>query len=391
MHQDRDISNLLKLLDAESDQVRNQVQQALMAFGDTLDQYIERHRPSLSPEQQYALSQLRESRQIATAQTQWMSWLSAGSPAEQIEAATTHLANIYQSEHEYPPLGDLLDDLAEEFTLSSKQSHALDLNRFLFTEGRLKGAVEDYYHPRNSHLPSVILKGEGLPISLVLVYIMVSRRLGFDVRGFNLPGHFLAAVPYGGEYKVIDCFDRGNILDKESLRQQLTHSHINLEGLLKCPPQPTDIIRRVLLNMLNAYRTVADQNQFEVYRSLLKQLNEHVRDLEEAALPPDNVPNFKPGDLIRHVRYGYRGIVVEVNQTCRATEEWYRASVVRPSRKQPWYHILVDCSDTTTYAAQSSIMPNDEGSEIQHPLIHMYFDRLKGGTYQRNDVPWNPS
>lgn len=388
MKEDKNIANLLQLLDVHSAEVREQVIDTLIEYGPTLDNYIDRHHPVLNPEQQFYFSQVAEKRHSKMATQGWMQWLSAGHPVKQLEAAMHHLAQLH-TENPFPPLSDLLDDLAEEFTMSKRDQQVLELSKFLFADGRLRGSVGNYYHPRNSHLPSVILKGEGLPISLALVFMMVAYRLNYQVRGFNLPGHFLAVAEYGNDVAIIDCFDRGTILDQRVLHQQLESSHISVNGLLKMPPQPTDIIRRVLLNILNAYRSIADQSHFDVYQLLLHQLNEHTRKLEEAALAPDNVPNFKPGDLIRHVRYGYRGVVVEVHQECKASEEWYQASVVRPSRKQPWYHILVDCSDTTTYAAQSSLMPDDVGAEIQHPLIHVYFDAFRRGIYKRNDMPWN--
>lgn len=389
MKQERDISNLLKLLDVESSQVRQQVIDTLLEYGPALDQYIDRHQPDLSPEVQFQLSQLTEQRLSQSACKDWMTWLNATHPTDQLEKAMTHLASIDPQAKDLPPLGDLLDDLAEAFSVSKMGNSALDLNRFLFEDGRLCGAVGNYYHPQNSHLPTVILKGRGLPISLVLIYMMVAHRLKMHVRGFNLPGHFLAVAREQDTDHIIDCFDRGTILDLEDLRQQLASSHLSVTGLLKQAPRPTDIVRRVLLNILNAYRSVSDQTHFDLYRDLLHRLNDHSRELEEAALSPDNIPNYQPGDLIRHVRYGYRGVVVEVHDQCRASEDWYRSSVVRPSRKQPWYHILVDCSDTTTYAAQSSLTLDDMGSAIQHPLINHYFDAFKQGRYQRNATPWD--
>lgn len=389
MQEERDISNLLKLLDVESAQVREQVLDTLLEYGPALEQYIDRVQKDLSPEQQYHLSQISEKRLSKQACHEWMSWLSQPSPSQQIEAAMSHLSNLYPKADDFPPLSDLLDDLAEAFTVSNMPNNVLELNRYLFEEGRLRGSVGNYYHPRNSHLPSVILKGEGLPISLAIVFMAVAQRLQFKVRGLNLPGHFLTVAQHEETDYIVDCFDRGSVLDRDTLGQQLVSSHLCIEGLLKQPPRPIDLIRRVLLNILNAYRSLADQSQFDLHNTLLYQLNEHARYLEEAALSPDQVPNFKAGDLIRHVRYGYRGVIAEVHRTCKASDAWYQSSAIQPSRKQPWYHILVDCSDTTTYAAQSSLIPDDVGTEVQHPLIHVYFDAFKRGIYKRNDMPWN--
>ena len=32
---------------------------------------------------------------------------------------------------------------------------------------------------------------------------------------------------------------------------------------------------------------------------------------------------FQPGDLVRHRRYGYRGVVVARTDSCQADDAWY--------------------------------------------------------------------
>ena len=104
---------------------------------------------------------------------------------------------------------------------------------------------------------------------------------------------------------------------------------------------------------------------------------------------PDSSPGrFQPGHLVRHRRYGYRGVVVAVDLECRAEEAWYRSNKSQPERAQPWYHVLVHGSPQTTYAAQSSLMPDPSGGEIAHPLLGHFFLGYANGFYQRNDKPW---
>ena len=108
--------------------------------------------------------------------------------------------------------------------------------------------------------------------------------------------------------------------------------------------------------------------------------------------PSESAPNrFEPGHLIRHRRYGYRGVVVALDLQCRADEGWYRANKSQPARDQPWYHVLVDGSAHTTYAAQSSLMPDPSGEEISHPLLEQFFSEFTNGFYTRNFQPWPQS
>ncbi len=100
---------------------------------------------------------------------------------------------------------------------------------------------------------------------------------------------------------------------------------------------------------------------------------------------------FREGQIVRHLRYGYRGVVVGYDRTCQADDAWYefqmRGKGYRPTRKQPWYHVLVDGSVRQTYVAQQNLEVGDSTRPIDHPLIHRFFGAFEGGSYHRPS--WN--
>ena len=99
-------------------------------------------------------------------------------------------------------------------------------------------------------------------------------------------------------------------------------------------------------------------------------------------------PKFAPGELVEHVRYGYRGVVVAVDTICKADPSWYLANNTQPERHQPWYHVFVDDSDVCTYAAESSLRADSVGQAIRHPLLSLFFSGFDGKRHQRNKKPW---
>jgi len=99
-------------------------------------------------------------------------------------------------------------------------------------------------------------------------------------------------------------------------------------------------------------------------------------------------PRFAPGDLVRHRRYGYRGVVVERDLSCAAPDAWYGSNQTQPERDQPWYHVLVHGTGQTTYAAQQNLEGDPSGGEIAHPLLPHYFSAFSDGRYVRNERPF---
>ena len=93
------------------------------------------------------------------------------------------------------------------------------LNYILFEEERFRGNRENYYDPDNSFLNRVLDRKMGIPITLSLIYIEVARRLGLDVRGIGLPGHFITALYHASGKIFIDPFNRGQICTEDECLQ----------------------------------------------------------------------------------------------------------------------------------------------------------------------------
>ena len=112
---------------------------------------------------------------------------------------------------------------------------------------------------------------------------------------------------------------------------------------------------------------------------------------EPYSVPPDEA-KFSPGEVVHHLRYGYRGLVVDFDPTCQADGDWYKANQTQPDKNQPWYHVLVDGQQQVTYVAQSNLQSDTTGDPIVHPMLNLFFSGHDESTnrYLRNEVPWNP-
>ena len=122
----------------------------------------------------------------------------------------------------YPDLNESLylerlDRMAAEVKIdmtahSESEEIIMKLNDVLFEQEKLRGNRENYYDPDNSFLNRVLDRKTGIPITLSLIYIEVAGRLGLDVRGIGLPGHFITALYHPSGTIYIDPFNQGKIL-----------------------------------------------------------------------------------------------------------------------------------------------------------------------------------
>ena len=93
---------------------------------------------------------------------------------------------------------------------------------------------------------------------------------------------------------------------------------------------------------------------------------------------------FSIGDIIHHRLFDYRGVIVDVDSKCEASDQWYnQVARSRPPKDKPWYQVLVDGSDHTTYVAEQNLEVDDLLTPIQHPLITEIFAGLEHGKYIR--------
>jgi len=91
---------------------------------------------------------------------------------------------------------------------------------------------------------------------------------------------------------------------------------------------------------------------------------------------------FYVGQIIEHLKIGYRGVIYSVDAEFSLSAEWYeQVAISRPPRDQPWYHVMVDGATHTTYVAQRHLTASDDLSQIDHPALGQVFGRFDGSRY----------
>jgi heat shock protein HspQ len=97
------------------------------------------------------------------------------------------------------------------------------------------------------------------------------------------------------------------------------------------------------------------------------------------------VARFAIGDVVRHRLFDFRGVIFDVDPEFANSEEWYEAipEALRPSKDQPFYHLLAENSESAyvAYVSQQNLLPDESEEPVDHPAIATMFDR-EGGRYR---------
>jgi heat shock protein HspQ len=95
---------------------------------------------------------------------------------------------------------------------------------------------------------------------------------------------------------------------------------------------------------------------------------------------------FSIGQIVRHRLFPFRGVIYDVDPTFGNTEEWYQSipEERRPSKDQPFYHLLAQNAQGGPYEAyvsEQNLLPDSENGPVTHPMIDVMFEKIAGDHY----------
>jgi heat shock protein HspQ len=88
-----------------------------------------------------------------------------------------------------------------------------------------------------------------------------------------------------------------------------------------------------------------------------------------------NIPlaRFAIGEVVRHRIFDFRGVIFDVDPEFANSEEWYEAipEAIRPSKEQPFYHLLAENAESTyiAYVSQQNLVADESDEPVDHPAI----------------------
>jgi heat shock protein HspQ len=98
---------------------------------------------------------------------------------------------------------------------------------------------------------------------------------------------------------------------------------------------------------------------------------------------------FGIGDVVRHKMLDFRGVIFDVDPVFTNSDEWYEAipEELRPSKDQPFYHLLAENSESSyvAYVSQQNLVADESDEPVDHPAVAAMFEQIEDGRYRLRD------
>ena len=276
-----EIDALVKLLDDPDEEVYQHVQERLLTYGIEVVSYLESAwEQSLNTVLQERIENLVHAIQFTTIKEDLNLWYQSGA-FDLLQGAL--IINRYQ----YPDLDEqqVINQIEEikreiwiglQYEMSSIEKIKL-INHVFYTQYGFSGNTKNHHDPQNSYLNQVLESKKGNQISLAIIYATLAQKLDIPVYGVNLPQHFiLGYIDDSNEEKeygvlfYINAFNKGAIFGKHDVDQFLRQLNLEPQPGFYSPCSNTEIIRRIIRNLISAYENLGSKEKVEE----LKQLQE---------------------------------------------------------------------------------------------------------------------
>lgn len=189
-----------------------------------------------------------------------------------LEEASFRLASTEYPATEMSRYRIILDELAAEVRLvmasEGNPSEIRALSTVLHERHRFRGNSNRYYEAENTYLNRVLERKVGVPITLSLLYLLVGKRLGMQINGVALPGHFIISW----QNQFFDPFSHGRLLNQKACCQivegrghEFRPEHLN-------PATPIQVLSRMLMNLARVYELEEDRPRLSRIRKYLQGL-----------------------------------------------------------------------------------------------------------------------
>lgn len=276
-----EVKSLIRLLDDPDAEIYNHVHEKLFSYGTEAIEYLETaFTEAFDAIQQERIANLVHEIQFTTLKKDLELWYHGGS-FDLLRGIL--IINRYQ----YPDLDEqkvinqieaIKRDIWIQMNNEGSPVEQIKLvNHILYSIHGFSGNTTNHRDPQNSYISQVLETKKGNQISLAIIYSIIAQKLDIPVYGVNLPQHFILAYLDesretefdGGILFYINAFNKGMIFGRRDVDMFLKQLNLQYDKQFYEPCSNTDIIKRVIRNLISAYEHLGSSDKVDELNELL--------------------------------------------------------------------------------------------------------------------------
>ncbi len=288
MLKDQELNALISLLDDPDETVYQEIEAKLLSLGHNVIPFLEHAwENSFDPIFQNRIEGIIHKIQFDNIEAQLVNWA-------RVEQGDLLKGILLVAKYQYPDLDESkiikqIDQIKQDVWLELNNNlTALEkvrvINHILFDVHGFGGNTTNYHAPQNSYINNVLESKKGNPLSLSILYLIITQDQSIPIYGVNLPEHFVLAYideeshfPVYGESpnKVlfyINPFSKGAVFSSKEIDAFLKQLKLPLEQAYYEPCSNADIIKRVFRNLILAYEKLGYPSKVKELENLLSVL-----------------------------------------------------------------------------------------------------------------------
>jgi regulator of sirC expression with transglutaminase-like and TPR domain len=277
-----EVTSLIRLLDDPDQEIYAHVHEKLLSFGSEAIEYLESAwSEAFDPILQERIANLVHEIQFSSLKTDLKLWLHGG-------AFDLLQGILIMNRYQYPDLDEQkvinqIEAIKRDIWIqmmheASPPEQVKLINHVFYNIYGFSGNITNHQDPQNSYLSQVLETKRGNQISLAIIYSIIAQKLDIPVYGVNLPQHFILAYMdesqqhnfEGGVLFYINAFNKGLIFGRRDVDMFLKKLNLKPDRQFYEPCSNTDIIKRVLRNLISAYEHLGSAEKVTELNELME-------------------------------------------------------------------------------------------------------------------------
>jgi regulator of sirC expression with transglutaminase-like and TPR domain len=284
MINETEVNSLIRLLDDPDQEIYTHVHDKLFSYGAEAIEYLESAwEQAFDSIQQERIANLVHEIQFGIVKNDLHLWVHSGA-FDLLQGIL--IINRYQ----YPDLDEQkiinqIEAIKRDIWIqmmheASPPEQVKLINHVFYNIYGFSGNTTNHLDPQNSYLSQVLDTKKGNQPLLAIIYSIIAQKLDIPVYGVNLPQHFILAYMdesqqstfEGGVLFYINAFNKGFIFGRRDVDMFLKQLNLKSDKQFYEPCSNTEIIKRVLRNLISAYEHLGSQEKVAEINELLEVL-----------------------------------------------------------------------------------------------------------------------